>query len=104
MTRSLGVAATPSVRAALERLRNAADTARRGWLPAKWERVAGPGPDVLAMTPITIVQPYGAFPDLVLEPGCELVLQCALDIPAEIANVPTAGDTLELTVNSLYPI
>jgi alpha-mannosidase len=94
-----------SVNAAMSRLGGAADTAGAGWVPAKWTRVSGPGPDELAMRRVGMVfGPTCGFEGLVLEPGSELTLRLALQLPASIAGVPLAGDALEMTVNSLYPI
>jgi alpha-mannosidase len=93
------------VRAVMARLQEAADTARAGWVPEKWTRVSGPGPDQLTMKHVGFVfGPACEFEGLVLEPGTELTLRLNLRLPEAIAGVPLAGDALEMTVNSLYPI
>lgn len=89
---------------ALARLRAAADLVQAGWLPTEWRRVSGPGPDRYSMKPIRVVGLRGQFEEpLALAPGTSLAVECDLDLPAEIAGVPTAGDPLEMSVWSLFP-
>lgn len=92
---------------AIERLRSAADQIRAPWFPARWTRVEGPGPDSVTMAG-TVTHagtiPAASFHGLVLHPGCDTVLRCTLDLPEEWAGVPLAGEPLELTINSVYPI
>lgn len=83
---------------ALARLRAAADHTRVAWPTLRWVNVAGPGPEALDL------DGSGVFAGLALEPGRNLELRCSLSLPAEVAGVPLAGDALELTVFSLYPI
>jgi len=95
----------PLVANALDRLRAAADRTRAGWLPAEWNRFAGPGPDTYAMKQIQVMGPLGAFEEpLALEPGGSVTVECELDLPATVAGVATAGDPLQLTVWSIFPI
>ncbi len=84
-----------TVHDALGRLRAGADLARL-WPATTWHRVAGPGPDTLELT-------HGAFPQLVLEPGRETVLETAVAAPASLPAEIVEGQPLELTVNTLYP-
>lgn len=95
-----------STAGALARLRAAADRAGAGWLPGGWDRVSGPGPDRYEMREIQVLGPgLGRFEQpLALEPGGQVVIECDLDIPAQVAGVDTAGDPLLLTVWSLFPI
>ena len=83
---------------ALARLRAAANDTRVAWPTLRWVNVAGPGPEALDL------DGSGVFAGLALEPGRNLELRCSLSLPAEVAGVPLAGDALELTVFSLYPI
>lgn len=83
---------------ALARLRADADTVQAAFPTLRWTRVDGPGPDELEL------DGSGAFRGLALEPGRELHLRCRLGLPSQAAGVPLAGDRLEATVSSLYPI
>lgn len=91
---------------ALGRLRAAADRARAGWLPTSWTKVGGgPRPDAYAMKPHQVWGPVGTFvPPLALPRGGRLTLQCPLHLPRSIEGVELAGDRLELTVFSLFPM
>jgi alpha-mannosidase len=82
----------------LMRLRAAADGVQRAWPKMPWSKVSGPGPDTL------VLDSNGSFQGLALEPGSDLTLRATLDLPAELAGVPIAGDPLELTIFSIYPI
>jgi alpha-mannosidase len=96
---------TDIVNDALRRLRDAADLANAGWLPSDWQRVEGPGPDRYDMKRTNVLGPLGMFDEpLALEAGGRIVVDCALDVPARIAGVDTAGDPLLLTVWSIFPI
>ncbi|HZQ26534.1 MAG TPA: hypothetical protein VFA94_02440, partial [Acidimicrobiales bacterium] len=81
--------------AALDHLRAAADQARAGWLPQRWERIDGPGPDGYAVTRFPSLHgPMGGIDgDLALEPGQELTIRC--DLPD--------GERLDLMLWSLFP-
>jgi alpha-mannosidase len=46
----------------------------------------------------------GTFQGLVLEPDQRLVLEADLDLPAELAGVPTTGDDVLVTIDSLYRV
>src|SRR4051794_13740709 len=93
------------VQETLDRLRAAADAVRAGWVPRSWRKTAGTGPDDLASYGRLLQgQPYVVIPDLVVVPGELLDLTTTLQVPAAVHGVPTAGDPLELTINSLYPI
>jgi alpha-mannosidase len=83
----------------LRRLRLAADAVRGGFPNTTWKKISGPGPDEL------ILNGHGGFDKLNLsEPGHkELVIQCNLDIPAEIMGIPLEGQPLEATLGSLHP-
>lgn len=86
------------VKQALDRLRGAADRVMRGFPMVEWERVSGPGPDVLRL------HPDGGLEGLTLEPGTDLVLRTAMTTPDAVQGVRLAGDELEATIFSLYPI
>jgi alpha-mannosidase len=83
---------------ALTRLRAAADQARTGFPRTRWARTKGPGPDTLEL------DGSGTFRGLAFEPGQELALRCELEVPAQVINVAVAGDPLEATLRSVYPI
>ncbi|HVE75562.1 MAG TPA: glycoside hydrolase family 38 C-terminal domain-containing protein [Actinomycetota bacterium] len=87
----------PDIGPALGRLREAASQVAGVWPGLEWKKVAGPGPDTYEL------KEFG-FPGMVLEPGKELKLSCRLDLPDEFAGVSFAGQPLEMTVNSLYPV
>ncbi|HSV73965.1 MAG TPA: glycoside hydrolase family 38 C-terminal domain-containing protein [Chthonomonadales bacterium] len=82
--------------AVLSRLRDAADAAWTGFPTTRWRKVAGAGPDALELSG------SGAFHGLTLEPGVNLVLESDVEVPASVAGVPLAGDTLEAVLFSLY--
>lgn len=82
----------------LERLRTAADRFSGGFPCTHWARTEGPGPEVLEL------DGNGTFRGLNFEPGKHLVLRCDLELPREVLNVVLAGDRLEATVWSVYPI
>ncbi|HZP80682.1 MAG TPA: glycoside hydrolase family 38 C-terminal domain-containing protein [Chthonomonadaceae bacterium] len=81
----------------LARLRAAADQVRTGFPWTRWERIEGPGPETLEL------DGNGGFRWIKLEPGKDLLLRCALNLPEEAAGVRLAGDPLEATLFSLYP-
>ncbi|MBA3709922.1 MAG: alpha-mannosidase, partial [Planctomycetes bacterium] len=82
---------------ALARLRTAADHSSRQFPATRWTKVSGPGPEAYELNV------WGGFQGLALERGQELVIRCALELPAAVGAVELAGDPLECTLNSLYP-
>ena len=86
------------VERALATLRKAADTALNAFPQVVWHRESGPGPDTL------IQDGGGGFHGLTLEPGKNLTLTAELSVPANVHGVPLAGDPVEATVFSLYPM
>src|SRR5258708_2506097 len=46
----------------------------------------------------------GNFHGLAFEPGRDLSLRSRVDLPERLAGVPLAGDPLELTIFSIYPV
>jgi alpha-mannosidase len=88
---------------ALERLRAAADTVHGGWVPERWKR-EGDGAEVrMSLTPFMDVR-LGAFEELGLAPGADVTVTTTVDVPAVLHGVPVAGDALELTLHSLFPM
>jgi alpha-mannosidase len=83
--------------AALERLRAAAAETIGSFPSTTWRRVEGPGPDTVELV-------AGTFQGLVLEPNQRLVLEADLDLPAELAGVPTTGEDVLVTIDSLYRV
>ncbi|MGE5221109.1 MAG: alpha-mannosidase [Omnitrophica WOR_2 bacterium] len=79
-------------------LRNAANEAANAWPVQRWSKVSGPGPESLEQ------DAFGNFIGLVLAPGSELRLRCSLTLPERAAGVMLAGDALEATIHSLYPV
>ena len=86
----------PSLAPTLTSLRQAADEAAALWPSLTWKRLSGPGPDYLQQ------DTNGAFIGLALEPGQDLTLSCRLVLPAEISGIALEGQTLEVTLFSLY--
>jgi alpha-mannosidase len=74
---------------ALSRLREAADQIGSGWSPAKWT-VDG--------------QVLGSLDRLELSTGRPETVHAKLDPPAALYGTSLAGDRLELTVRSIYPV
>ncbi len=89
---------SPTVNEALNRLRAAADQCMNAFPGQTWTRISGPGPDTLTQ------DGGGGFHGLTLEPGKNLVLKCALEVPESCAGVRLAGDEMVATVFSLYPM
>jgi alpha-mannosidase len=91
--------------AALDRLRSAADAVWGGWLPERWEKRAGPGPSEVAMrrTQYSDV-PAGTFVGLGLAPGAVVEVETELAIPQVVHGVDISGDSVELTLHSLFPM
>lgn len=87
----------PVVATALERLERSAAGVLAAWPALTWRRQSGPGPGVLTLA-------AGRFQGLELPPGASVELDCALRLPETIAGTPTAGEPLEVTVDSLYPL
>ncbi|MEE4194991.1 MAG: hypothetical protein V2J07_07320, partial [Anaerolineae bacterium] len=85
------------INAAVNRLKTAAEASLSAWPEMKFTKVSGPGPAEL------ILNQGGSFPDLVLEPGVDLVLKTQLELPEKVADVSIVGDMLEVTIMSLYP-
>ncbi len=86
---------SPTVAAALDRLRAAADQALSGFPATEWA-VAGSDATVK-------LNGGGGFEGLGFEPGRNVTLTCSLDLPDDAQGVPLAGDPLEATLFSLYP-
>lgn len=82
----------------LARLRAAADHVRAGFPGTRWTRVEGAGPDTVEL------DGNGGFRGLKLERGKNLQLRCELNLPATATGVTLAGDPLEATLLSVYPI
>jgi alpha-mannosidase len=80
----------------LARLRTAADQAWTGFPHTLWTRADAS--DTLEL------DGSGVFRGLKFDPGEDLVLRCDLDLPAAVMNVALAGDRLEATLRSVYPI
>jgi alpha-mannosidase len=87
--------ASPTVTAALDRLRAAADRVFAGFPATHWT--------VLESNSSVTLNGGGGFEGLAFEPGRDVTLQCALDLPSEACGVALAGDPLEATLFSLYP-
>ena len=81
----------------LTRVRQAADLTARAWPATRWTKIAGPGPDFLEH------DGSNTFVGISFEPGQDLTLATRLNLPAQVAGVPLAGDPLEATIFSLYP-
>jgi hypothetical protein len=81
-----------------QRLRSAADQVYHAWPMMQWQKVAGPGPEVVTQ------KGREPFAGLALTPGQDVMLRCQLAFPATVAGVPLAGDALELTIFSIYPL
>jgi alpha-mannosidase len=81
----------------LFRLWQAANQVSGAWPMIRWTKIAGPGPDFLDQ------DASGTFNGLRFEPGQDLSLATRLNLPAQVAGVPLAGDPLEATIFSLYP-
>jgi alpha-mannosidase len=93
----------------LARLGEAADRYCAGWVPRAWYKVAGPGPDRLETREVGAPRDEGGLAGLVLDgltlqPGGDLTLSLPLELPPSLGEVYLAGDPLELTVNSIYPV
>lgn len=86
---------SPTITAALDRLRAAADQAHAGFPATQWTVV---GSDASIK-----LNGSGGFEGLTFEPGRDVTLRCTLDLPADVLGVPLAGDPLEATLFSLYP-
>lgn len=82
----------------LTRLRAAADAAFNGFPTTVWARLSGPGPESLDL------HGSGGFQGLTLQPGADLTLRCELTLPETAEGVALAGDRLEATLFTLYPI
>ncbi len=82
---------------ALQRLRNAADTALNGFPKIEWIREGGKVED----SPVLFGD--GHFEKLSLTPDTEVVLTASLTIPSHASGVPLAGDSLEATLFTLFP-
>lgn len=83
-----------SVRSALSRLREAADAANAGWQPQKWRVLESDGQereiaDLLALD---------------LAAGREIVIRSDVALPERLCGVATAGDVLDVTIKSIYPM
>ncbi|MEQ4210120.1 glycoside hydrolase family 38 C-terminal domain-containing protein [Actinopolymorpha sp. B9G3] len=83
-----------TVKDALTRLRTAADTAGSGWSPAVWRVPEEDGE----------VRDIERLGQLDLRDGEIRIARCSLDLPATLHGVDLLGDTLEMTVTSIYPI
>ena len=81
----------------LSNLRSAADQLASAFPTMHWKKLEGAGANEL------LLGGDGNFDHLELEPGRDLVLQHDLVATAEVAGVKLEGDTLELTVFSIYP-
>ena len=81
-----------------QRLRSAADQVYHAWPMMQWQKVAGPGLEVVTQ------KGRDPFAGLALTPGQDVMLRCQLAFPATVAGVPLAGDALELTIFSIYPL
>ena len=81
----------------LSLLRQTADLTARAWPTTRWTKISGPGPDHLDL------DGSGIFAGLSFQPGQDLTLATRLNLPAQAAGVPLAGDPLEATIFSLYP-
>src|SRR5438132_3538080 len=79
-------------------LRSVADQVYHAWPMMQWQKVAGPGPEIVTQ------KGREPFAGLALAPGQDLTLRCQLAFPATVAGVPLAGDALELTIFSIYPL
>ena len=82
----------------LSRLYDATDATRKGFPEITWTKVSGPGPDSL------VSGGFGVFKGLVLEGGVNLELSAKLSLPASAHHCALAGQPLEATLNSLYPV
>ena len=81
----------------LSRLRKEADATLTGFCKTTWQRISGPGKDEVTL------DGNGAFSGLELEPGKDITLRCALELPEEINGVRIAGEPLIATLFTIYP-
>lgn len=75
---------------ALERLRAAADRVRGGWLTPQWRDKHD--------------KDIAGFGELALQPGVRRTVRTRLELPEFVHGIDLAGDQLELTVTSIYPV
>jgi alpha-mannosidase len=89
----------------IERLRTAVSTLFDGWVPPSWSRVSGPGPEeIRPAARASAMDVGGSFPLQFTEPGAEYVMRTDVELPAVLHGMPIEGDTLLMTLISMWPI
>jgi alpha-mannosidase len=81
-----------------QRLRSAADQVSQSWPVMQWQKGHGSASEIVTQ------KGREPFAGLTFEPGQDVVLRTRLQLPESVAGVPIVGDTLELTIHSLYPM